>query len=228
MKKQSPAQDPQIVAVIASATDFQRATRLRRQPDLLELRLDALAPISAEIFRLAPNLRAPLIITARHPAEGGANRLSTAQRRKLLLRFLPIASAVDVELRSAAAMRELLALARDRGMTRIISMHDFRRTPPAEQLAEFAKAAIDAGADILKVATRTNSLRDVELLVGFFRTLAPHMSVSVMPIGPDARSSRLLLARAGSALNYTHLGRATVEGQWSLAELRRALERDCP
>lgn len=226
MKKQAPARDPQIVAVIASAADFQRATRLRRQPDFFELRLDSLAPISAEIFQLAPKLRAPLLITARHPAEGGANCLSGAQRRNLLLRFLPIARGIDVELRSVAAMRGSLETARDRGVTRIVSMHDFQRTPPAKQLAHFAKAAIDAGADILKLATRTNSIRDVEILVSFFRTLAPHMSVSVMPMGPAVRPWRLLLAREGSALNYTHLGRATVEGQWSFAEFRRALARD--
>jgi len=43
-------------------------------------------------------LRRPLIITARHPAEGGKKVWST--RRDLLLKFLPRAKFVDVELRS--------------------------------------------------------------------------------------------------------------------------------
>ena len=46
-------------------------------------------------------LPAPLIITARHPREGGANNLSIKQRRELLSRILSRARYVDVELRSA-------------------------------------------------------------------------------------------------------------------------------
>jgi 3-dehydroquinate dehydratase-1 len=214
-----------IVAVIASPSDLARAWRLRTLPDFFELRLDALHAIADEALPIAPKLRAPIIITARHPAEGGANQLSLAQRRKLLLQFLPVAAAVDVELRSAEKLSAVLESAREQGLTRIISTHDLRRTPSPERLAQFADAAIQTGADILKVAARTNSLQDSEILLSFFRSFAPHVSVSVMPIGPAARPWRLFFAREGSALNYTHLGTPRIEGQWSFAALRRALQR---
>ena len=214
-----------IVAVIASTAELSRALRLRRLPDYFELRLDALSAVADKLLQLAPKLRAPLIITARHPAEGGANQLSIAQRRRLLLQFLPVAACVDVELRSATKLAELLQAARDCGVTRIISMHNFRRTPRPEQLADFADAAIRHGADILKLAARANSPSDFEILVSFFRSLEQHISVSVNPIGADAHRWRLFFARAGSALNYPSLGTPQIEGQWTFAAFRRALQR---
>src|SRR6266487_1290025 len=100
-----------IVGVIASRADLDRALQMRRPPDLFELRLDRLAGIVEQLENKLPRLRAPLIITARHPQEGGANNLSLRQRRELLTRFLPYAEYVDVELRSAFALHSLLTLA---------------------------------------------------------------------------------------------------------------------
>jgi 3-dehydroquinate dehydratase-1 len=214
-----------IVAVIASVDDLRRAMRLRRLPDFFELRLDALHAMANELLQIAPTLRAPLIVTARHPAEGGLHDLSLAARRRLLLQFLPIATCVDVELRSAEKFATVLGTARASGITQIISMHNLRRTPPPEQLADFAATAIESGADILKVATRTNAPSDIEILASFFREFEPHISVSVNPIGSDARRWRLFFARAGSALNYTSVGTPQIDGQWSFAAFRRALER---
>jgi 3-dehydroquinate dehydratase len=44
-----------------------------------------------------------------------------------------------------------------------------------------------------------------------------------MGIGKLGRLSRRLLARNGSVLNYAHLGTRAVEGQLSLAEMRRVI-----
>src|SRR5262249_50693182 len=95
---------PRVVGVIASHADLGRALGMRKPPDLFELRLDHLAGIVDELENKVPKLRAPLIITTRHPQEGGANNLSLRQRRDLLTRFLPEAEYVDVELRSASAL----------------------------------------------------------------------------------------------------------------------------
>src|SRR5882724_2541671 len=95
---------PRIVGVIASRTDLDRAIRMRTPPDLFEVRLDCLVRIVGRLERQLQSLRAPLIITARHSQEGGANDLSLRQRRDLLTRFLNCAHYVDVELRSASAL----------------------------------------------------------------------------------------------------------------------------
>ncbi|HZE12711.1 MAG TPA: type I 3-dehydroquinate dehydratase, partial [Chthoniobacterales bacterium] len=96
-----------IVGVIFSRADLERALRMRRPPDFFELRLDGLLGGPIE------KLPAPLIITARDPREGGANNLSVPRRRALLLKFLPRAKYVDVELRSARALQSVLRSASD-------------------------------------------------------------------------------------------------------------------
>src|SRR5437867_4829923 len=117
------------VGVIMSRDDLRFAIRMRNPPDLFELRLDHLVGIVNELENKLSLLPAPLIITARHPREGGANNLSIRQRRELLSRFLPWARYVDVELRSANALRSLLGVARRKNVRRIISFHDLGSTP---------------------------------------------------------------------------------------------------
>src|ERR1051325_6369431 len=91
---------PLIVGVIASRADLDRAVRMRRQPDLFELRLDRLAGMEDRMEKRLPKLRRPLMITARHPQEGGFGKLELRHRRDLLTQFLSHASYIDVELRN--------------------------------------------------------------------------------------------------------------------------------
>src|SRR5207244_11497439 len=91
---------PSTVAVTLSRRDLRRAKQVRLPPGFFELRLDALAPILDELEPLARSLNVPLIMTARHPREGGFKRLSATQRAALLQRFLDCAAYIDIELRS--------------------------------------------------------------------------------------------------------------------------------
>ena len=212
---------PRIVAVILSRADLRRAIELRHPPDVFELRLDALASLLDEVETLIPKLGAPLIITARHPLEGGANRLSIQERRALLLRFLPHARYVDVELRATNALRPIVDLARTKKSRRIISFHDLRNTPSIAQLCEKARAAKSLGADILKIATRTDTAVQLNRLLDFYdMSILP---TAAMGIGKLGRKARLELMRRGSVLNYAHLGSTRIAGQLSLSEMQRAI-----
>src|SRR5947199_5427435 len=90
---------PCLVAVIMSRADLDSAIRLRKPPDLFELRLDQLAGDLDAVENRVSKLRRPLIITARHPQEGGANKSSTRHRRDLLYPLLHRARDVDLGLR---------------------------------------------------------------------------------------------------------------------------------
>jgi len=95
MTASSSATDrPRVVGVIASRADLGRALGMRKPPDLFELRLDHLAgtveqhrkssrarDLWSELKNTLPRLRAPLIITARHPQEGGANPATVGSLR---------------------------------------------------------------------------------------------------------------------------------------------------
>ena len=212
---------PRVVGVIASRADLGRALRMRKPPDLFELRLDHLAGIVDQLENKLPWLRAPLIITARHPQEGGANNLSLPQRRDLLTRFLPHARYVDVELRSASALRSLLMLAKQKRVRSIISFHNFKSTPPPRILVAKARAAKACGANIFKIATHTDTPIELTRLLDFVTNKNVNLSVDAMGIGKLGAISRVLLARAGSALVYASVTAGTdVEGQLSLEQLR--------
>jgi 3-dehydroquinate dehydratase-1 len=219
--RRSTKRRPRIVGVIASRDDLEQALRMRRPPDLFELRLDRFAGVVGRVETKLPKLRAPLIITARHPNEGGSGRLSLRQRRALLSRFLTHADYLDVELRSARALRALLAIAKTKNVRQIISFHDFKSTPSARSLVAKAHNAKALRADIFKVATRTDTPTELGRLLEFITNNRANVRLAVMGIGKLGAISRVLLARAGSVLIYASLGPATdVEGQLSLEQLR--------
>ena len=218
MKRPAPAQ---IVGVILSPADLRRAVRMPNPPDLFELRLDALVDRLDEVKKAIGKLRHPLIITARHPREGGENQLSLRERRALLSQFLPHAAWLDLELRSASALAAVWEEARARHIRRIISFHDFSGTPGRARLDRIVRAAQSLGADVLKVATRTDTPAQFARLLEFFATTAPHLPVAAMGLGRLGKKSRRELMRGGSVLNYAHLGESSLPGQPSLRELQR-------
>jgi 3-dehydroquinate dehydratase I len=214
---------PRIVGVISSAADLDVAIRMIEPPDLFELRLDRLARVIDRLETKITKLRAPLVITARHPMEGGANRLSVLKRRNLLDRFLSRARFVDVELRSALLLASLLRRARKQNVQRIISVHHLKNTPSRSRLRAQARAAKRHGANIFKVATRTDTPVQLKRLIDFAAAREGTIAVSAMGIGRLGAASRLLLACSGSALVYVSLGRSDIEGQMSLEQLRALL-----
>ena len=64
---------PQVVAAVHSLGALRRAEQIQEgEVDLLEIRVDNFAPDPAPVLKVLPRLRVPLIVTVRHPAEGGA------------------------------------------------------------------------------------------------------------------------------------------------------------
>ncbi len=212
----------EIVGVIASRADLRFALDMSRPPDLFEIRLDHLLDSLDDLERKMPQLRAPLIITARHPAEGGTNNLSAARRLELILRFGPRGQYLDLELRSAEAFRSLSTLPPTTSARLIISLHDFDSTPSPRSLHAKALAAKSHGAAIFKVATRTDTPAQLARLFEFVANPDPELPVSVMGVGKLGSVSRLALADCGSALVYGTLADRQLDGQLSVEQLRRA------
>ena len=208
---------PAVVGIVDSPASLRAAGRLRRgEVDFLEWRADFLGTgiVKSKI---------PWIVTARHPAEGGQNAMSAAARREALLEVLPAAAWVDVEIRSLGGMEKVLSEARKAGAGIIASFHDFKKTPSTARLEALVKHASDAGADVLKIATHTTSPGDVSRLLDLLET-AP-LPLAVMGMGPLGMASRVMLAAAGSVLNYGWLHQPNVTGQWSAKDLRGILKK---
>ena len=168
---------------------------MNEPPDLFELRLDRLVRVIDRLENKISRLRAPLVITARDPMEGGANRLSPSERHNLLARFLFRARYIDVELRSAPFFVSLFRLARRQNVRQIISVHHLKGTPSPNRLRAQARAAKTFGADFFKVATRTDTPAQLTRLLDFAAVTDVDIAVSAMGIGKLGGLSRLLLAR---------------------------------
>ena len=182
--------------------------------DIIELRLDALGSTPA-VVQFAENQRIshPLLLTARHPDEGGSGEHSPSRRAELLEQFLPFGALLDLELRSLADLAVLWQEAEQRGLLRIASWHDFARCPSPSELQETIAAMAEAGATVAKCAFKITNPGDLDRIAEAVEN-AP-LPLSIMGMGPLGPASRLLAASLGSVLNYGFLGeKPTAPGQW--------------
>lgn len=212
-----------IVAAIASLHALRRAAKLPHGAvDFFEIRVDAFASNFELALRLVPTLRAPLIITVRHPAEGGSGALTVAQRRRLFSAFLPVAAYLDIELRSFQNLASTLSAARLRGVKIIASAHFFHATPAAKRLQHLIRSAHHLGADICKIASLAATPAALATLLGLLGKKQP-LPLSVMGMGEFGKISRLLFAQAGSVLNYGYVLEPNASGQWEATLLKERL-----
>jgi 3-dehydroquinate dehydratase / shikimate dehydrogenase len=102
----------------------------------------------------------------------------------------------------------------------MLSIHDFDRTPPLPGTVEVAR---HGQVDAVKIAAFARSYSDA------LRLLAPakkSRSFVAVPMGELALPLRILALRAGSALAYAPVGKATAPGQVSLAQMQKLYRAD--
>lgn len=131
--------------------------------DLIELRLDALGK-GAKVLDFAKRHHStiPLLITARDPAEGGLNSLSTSERLAHLQALLPYASVVDVELANIELFPDFLAEAKAKKVKVVLSNHDFTGFDHIATIETLARAQA-SGADVAKAAVTVRDPVDLTL-----------------------------------------------------------------
>ena len=190
--------------------------------DILELRLDTLKTPAADLRQALTGNTTPVLLTARHPSEGGQGTEDAAGRMALIEPLLDLAALVDVELRSALEMKPIIEKAHARSVQVIGSFHDFQATPGDEILRGAISFAQPAGLDGVKLATFINTPADLTRLIQI--TSKTHrLRLSCMGMGPWGRISRLVLAKCGSLLNYGSIGESNAPGQWPAARLKELL-----
>jgi 3-dehydroquinate dehydratase-1 len=210
--------DAATLAIWASFSPEQREATC----DVIELRLDTLKTPTAELRQALTGNVNPILLTARHPAEGGQGSEDAAGRMALIEPMLDLAALVDIELRSAMEMKPIVEKAHARSVQVIGSFHDFQATPSDEILRGAISFAQPAGLDGVKIATFLNSSADLTRLIQI--TSEPHrLRLSAMGMGPLGRVSRLVLAKCGSLLNYGYIGESNAPGQWPAARLKELL-----
>jgi 3-dehydroquinate dehydratase-1 len=210
-----------VVGTIHSPAALDSARRLKGgEVDFLEVRVDHFVDDLSGLLAAIKKLPAPLIITVRHPQEGGAASLSCSRRADLYREFLPFAALIDVELRSAGALSSVLQGAKKAGVGRILSWHDFKKTPSIPDLQSRWEKARTFAPEIIKFATRTRTAKDLARLMEFQANTPRRPALSLMGMREFGKLSRLALAQGGSVLNYGYLGELQVPGQWPVRLLK--------
>jgi 3-dehydroquinate dehydratase-1 len=212
-----------IVASIASRHALDAAPGLDPELfDFYEIRVDAFSTGPEAALSVAANLSKPIIITVRDQSEGGLGKLDIAARRELFKMFLPHAALIDIELALAGELACVLDAARKSDVAIIGSHHNFQRPTPEANLRELATQAVLLGCAVFKAAVMLRHPSDLVPLLQFIPT-ETRLRLSLMGMGVYGKASRLLLAQAGSVLNYAHLGSGQVPGQWPLEIFRARL-----
>ncbi|MBX7165703.1 MAG: shikimate dehydrogenase [Pirellulales bacterium] len=185
---------------------------------LVELRLDYInGPVN--LRRLLADRPCPVIITCRRAADGG-KWSGSEESRQLLLRSA-IAEGVEyVDLEDDIAAQ----IPRFGKTKRIVSLHDFRRTP--EDLDELIQRLGALDADIVKIAAMANRPHDnVRMLHAMRRAKVPTVGLCMGDIGTP---SRILAARFGAPFTYSTFSheRALAPGQLSFQQMREIYHYD--
>ena len=221
----SPFGREPLCVVLAEPTASRLLAALRRAAGgpahLVELRLDYLGSTTERVTFLRSlrraRVRLAMIATLRRRQAGGRFRDSVESQVAWLRLALEAGCRwVDLEMESAAAVRQL-SLDALLGLDRIIlSYHNFQLTPGdlgrlamrLEQLKPFA----------VKIATYARKNSQVSQLL----RLARGRRRIVVPMGEAGAWGRILALRAGSALAYARpdQGTGTAPGQLSISELR--------
>jgi 3-dehydroquinate dehydratase-1 len=212
-----------VVAAVHTLAGLRLATRLHPDDvDVVEIRADALAAELPAVERAMKAISLPILLTVRHPAEGGVGALTVSERRALYHRLLPRAALVDLEVRSLKILGDILTQARALKVRTVISTHFFRTTPSLAKMLNLQRQAFRGGADIFKLATLAPTASALARLLEFTEGKAPGPR-AVMGMGSFGQVSRLALARAGSVLNYGYLDQPNAPGQWEARELKRLM-----
>lgn len=221
---------PHVVATVTQPADlmyfFNGGTS---QADILEFRLDSLHGEIHDAYVTVVDSECPVLATVRSAKEGGSPDLSAEARLELYARFLPKVDLVDTEVASldTPPFRRFPELVSSHQALLVGSFHDFTSFPGIDRLKEEVKRAYDLGVDLAKVAVFLETMPDLFAMVAL---VEHHRSegrlISAMGMGPLGKLSRLVLAKAGSCLNYGYLQSSNAPGQWpadALAELLKEI-----
>ena len=225
MKKSIFLEQANIVIPIVDEHSLEKISSTKKldQCNDIEIRIDLLMSVP-DLKQKISKINAPILLTCRHPDEGGPEEFrDSIKRQSVITPLIQYASALDIEINQAEHMKSILELAKSEGLLTLLSFHDFIGTPEKKHLQNKVSEGYERGADVVKIATTTNSFKDIISLMTLFDLFDSH-HLSVMGMGRLGMASRLLAAQSGSVLNYAALQSASVPGQWEVNDFKKILK----
>ncbi|MCC6125683.1 MAG: shikimate dehydrogenase [Pirellulales bacterium] len=185
---------------------------------LVELRLDYISG-EVNIKRLVTDRPCPVVITCRRPQDGG--KYNGAEEQRLLLLRTAIAEGVEyVDLEEDVAGQ----IPRFGRTKRIVSTHDFRKTPETIEETHRRLAACDP--DIVKISAMANHPHDnLRMLELSRKSKVPTIALCMGDIGVP---SRILAGKFRSPMTYATFSheRTLAPGQLSFQQMTEIYRYD--
>ena len=209
-----------ICAVIVDK-DIQAIKEAEPLADLFEVRIDLIGDGWQELAR---QLKKPWIACNRRLDEGGKWQQSEAKRIDELEKAIQLgADTIDIELRT----KDLEQFIRQfKGKAKfLISFHEFRGTPPLEEMKKLVRRQLALGADICKVVPTAQRLEDNLTVLQLIKEF-PEVKIIAVAMGPLGLVSRVLCPLAGGYFTYASVteGKESAPGQITVANLKRIYE----
>jgi 3-dehydroquinate dehydratase-1 len=203
------------------------ARAIEQGADLVELRLDGLREQAGWEKLLHEKVKVPIILTNRAKREGGRFGGGEEERIRVLLDGIDRGiDCVDIELSTEKKfLNKVVQEAKKRGVSVLISHHDFSGTPKVDALVAVAKRMVVAGCDIAKVVTFAETSGDALVVLDFLVEVQEEVSVPVIAfaMGDMGRFSRISAPLFGCPIVYAEAGEATAPAQFDVATTKRLL-----
>jgi 3-dehydroquinate dehydratase/shikimate dehydrogenase len=184
-----------VTVTAATTAELRQRRDAAADADLIELRLDSVS--DPDVAGALAGRRGPVIVTCRPGWEGGHFSGSEEDRRRILGEALTLgAEYVDIE--SRAGFDDLLAQSRGRRV--VLSYHDFKGSPV--DLPALVRSMRATGAEVVKVAIKTDRLTDCLPLLELGAGMKGHGDFVLIGMGPCGLATRVLASRFGSAWGY--------------------------
>lgn len=210
---------------------------VKRPIDMVEWRVDWYehAAEPSKVVEMAGKLRevlgdVPLLFTFRTASEGGERSLAAEDYMSLnrAAAGSGFVDLLDVELIAGdEAVMAMIEHAHRHQVKVIVSSHDFRKTPPREEILGRLRKMQDLGADIPKVAVMPQVKNDVLTLLGATLEMSENHArkpIITMSMAGMGVVSRLAGESFGSAVTYGAAGKRSAPGQVEAGELARVIE----
>ena len=211
---------PRICAVIVSK-DLTAIKSIEPLVDLFEVRIDLIGDGWQELTK---QLNKPWIACNRKTDEGGKWKKGEARRIDELLRAIELgADMIDIELRSIN-LAETIRLIKPRAKC-LVSFHDFKRTPPFNEVREIVQRQLESGADLCKVVTTAQSFADNLTVLQLIRAF-PDTKIVSLAMGHQGLISRISCPLVGGYFTYASIekGRESAPGQITVSDLTKLYE----
>ncbi len=210
---------PCVIAVLDSIVNKGKLEQIKADgAEIVEIRFDLLHGTISEKVKFARLVKEfgffGVLGTARETAADVDDRLS------LIELIEPYIDAIDEEVSCPTAK---VALEKCSNKLRIVSHHDYKQTPPLNEICRWADTARSFGADVVKLAFTANTKEDLLRIKEFSGMLS--MPSIIIAMGSMGVESRLNPSAFNSLATYAFVGKEGVApGQLSVSEAVNALK----